>query len=490
MRVFRLFSVVILATLGLHANVRLPALISDHMMVQRDLPVKIWGHADAGEEVSVTFADAKATVKADGLGRWIAVLPPMTAGGPFDLTINTTVIKDVLVGEVWVASGQSNMGFTTGRAANGAQEAASANFPQIRLFQVKHKVSDVPLWDVDGSWQSAAPDAVKNFTAVGYFFARNLNEKLRVPIAIIESDWGGTPAEAWTSPMALTADSTLTPILHEWAKAIAAYPDAMAMHEKRVKDWEAKRAAGGKDPAPAPPMGPGHPWTPGGLYNAMIAPLTNYGIRGAIWYQGESNTGLARVYLYERLFETMIQDWRRAWGQGDFPFLFVQLANFAKTGKAADWPELREAQRRSLSLRNTGMAVAIDVGNPDDIHPTNKQDVGLRLSLAARAVAYGEKLVYSGPAFRVAAPSGAAMRVWFEQAGGLRAKDGGELKGFEIAGRDGVYKPASARVENDTVLVAHSQVAEPVSVRYAWADDPACNLVNGDGLPASPFRSR
>src|ERR1700738_609400 len=179
MRIFRLLSVVILATLGLHANVRLPALISDHMMVQRDLPVKIWGDADAGEEVSVTFDKAKATVKADGLGRWIAVLPPMTAGGPFDLTINTTVIKDVLVGEVWVASGQSNMGFTTARAVNGAQEAASADFPQIRLFQVKHRVSDVPLWDVDGSWHAAAPDTVKNFSAVGYFFARNLNEKLR-----------------------------------------------------------------------------------------------------------------------------------------------------------------------------------------------------------------------------------------------------------------------------------------------------------------------
>lgn len=490
MRTYRYLSLLALLAVAAPARVRLPALISDHMLVQRDAPIKIWGDADPGEEVSVTLGAARAAVKADALGRWTAVLPPIAAGGPFELTVNTVVIKDVLAGEVWIASGQSNMGMTVGRSNDAEKEIAGANYPRIRLFHVKQKVSDVPLKDVEGSWKLCAPEAVKNFSGAGYFFARHLHEKLNVPVAVIESDWGGTPAEAWTSPLALTSDATLMPVLHEWAKAIQNYPDAMAAHEKRVKDWEARRSAGAKDPMPAAPMGPGHPWTPGGLYNAMIAPLTPYAIRGAIWYQGESNTGFPRVYHYERLFADMIQDWRRAWGIGDFPFLFVQLANYAKTGNASNWPELREAQRRTLALRNTGMAVAIDIGNPTDIHPTDKQDVGLRLALAARAVAYGEKLAFSGPAFREAARAGDAMQVWFDQAGGLRTKDAGEVKGFEIAGANGAYKPARARIENDAVLVSSSEVAEPVAVRYAWADDPNGNLVNAAGLPASPFKSR
>jgi sialate O-acetylesterase len=228
---------------------------------------------------------------------------------------------------------------------------------------------------------------------------------------------------------------------------------------------------------------------PGGLYNAMIAPLTPYAIRGAIWYQGENNAGKKRAYVYRRLFPAMIQDWRRAWAIGDFPFLFVQLANFGKNAPDSQWPELREAQAMTLQLANTGMAVTIDIGNPNDIHPTNKQDVGLRLGLAARAVAYGEKIPYSGPVFRRAVREGASLRLWFDHAeAGLSAK-GGELRGFEIAGRDGKFTAAQARIDGSSVVVSSPDLREPVSARYAWAESPECNLYNSAGLPASPFRT-
>ncbi len=472
---------------ALSAAVKLPALISDHMLLQRNLPVHIWGDAEPGEAITVTLAASRATVTANAIGRWMVTLPPMAAGGPFALTVagqTTVVVKDVAVGEVWVASGQSNMEWPMGKVRNAEAELAGANQPSIRLFRVRHKVSDVPVRDVDGSWQLCTPESVKSFSAAGYFFARNLTEKLGVPVAIIESDWGGTPAEAWTSPTALTADPALLPHLADWSKVIANYPDTQSAYERRRKEWEEKRAT--PNP-PAAPQGPGHPWQPGGLYNGMIAPLTPYTIRGVIWYQGESNAGSFRAALYERLFETMIQDWRHAWGLGDFPFLFVQLANYNRTGNNG-WPIVREAQRQALSLRNTGMAVTIDIGEPQDIHPTNKQDVGLRLALAARAVAYGENLEYSGPVLRTAASESGKMRVWLDHADGLAMRSSGQGGGFEVAGKDGVYQPAECRIEGSTVVVASPQVTDPVMVRYAWADNPPSPLVNAAGLPASPFR--
>ena len=259
--------------------------------------------------------------------------------------------------------------------------------------------------------------------------------------------------------------------------------------EKQMKEYEAAKAKAKEDgkPEPSYPWAPNldNSWMPAGLFNAMIAPLTKFPIKGAIWYQGESNAGNERASLYARLFQAMIRDWRRAWGVGDFPFFYVQLANF-KTGGM--WPELREAQFKTLSLVNTGMAVAIDIGNPDDIHPTNKQDVGLRLSLAARAVAYGEKIEYSGPLFRQAVPEGNAMRVWFDHADGLMVK-GARPQSFEVAGADGKYVTAEAHIDGKTVVVASPSVPSPVYVRYGWSDNPTCNLFNGAGLPASPFRS-
>jgi sialate O-acetylesterase len=478
------------------ADVTLPALLGDHMVIQRGLPVHIWGKAAEGESVSVEFRGNTKSTIADSIGQWSVYLPPAEAGGPFDLTVkgsNTIRVLDVVVGDVWVASGQSNMEFHVKEVQNSAAEIAGANLPRIRLLHVKNKVGLYPLDDVVAEpWTSCTPESVGEFSAVAYFFGRHLQEKLGVPIGLIETSWGGTPAEAWTSQRTLSADASLMPVYAEWARI----NDDTARHQlQRAKELDRWRSAVDRAKAEGkePPGFPWEPnidssWMPSGLYNAMIAPLTRFPIRGAIWYQGESNASRERAPLYAHLFGTMIQDWRRAWGQGDFPFFFVQLANF----KAADamWPELRESQRQTLALANTGMAVTIDIGTPDDIHPKNKQDVGLRLALAARAVAYGEKIEYSGPMFRQATREGNTMRIWFDHAGsGLVAK-GGRLLGFEIAGEDGKFVSADAVIDGTAVVASSGSVARPVHVRYGWKDDPRCSLYNVEGLPASPFASR
>jgi sialate O-acetylesterase len=376
------------------------------------------------------------------------------------------------------------MNWSVKQSNNAQSEIASANYPQIRLFKVAQKVSHYPLDDVEGFWSSANSDTVGDFSAVGYFFARYLHGHLRVPVGVVQTAWGGTPAESWTSLPALATDPALLPHLGEWANTLAAYPQARIRYEAALKEWE-KTKQGRR---PQPPQGPEHQWMPGGLYNAMIAPLTPFAIRGAIWYQGESNTGAVRAPLYGRLFQTMIQDWRARWAQGDFPFLFVQLANYGKTGANSMWPQVREAQLETLALRHTGMAVTIDIGDPGDIHPTNKQDVGKRLGLGARSAAYGEKLVYSGPVYRQMAREGNAIRLWFDHAPSLVAKNGA-LQGFTIAGADRKFLAAEARIEGNTVVVTSTSVPNPAAVRYAWADAPECNLYNGEGLPASPFRT-
>ncbi len=468
------------AFFALRAEVRLPRLVSDHMLLQRDVPVRIWGQADPGEQVTVRFLAQNVRTQADTLGRWKVFLEPLRAGGPFTLTIegtNIITIQDVLVGEVWVASGQSNMAFSMRMLQKAEEEIAAANYPQMRLFHVGAATSGYPLDDVKGAWSWCTPDSVRRYSAVAYFFARHLRQKLGVPVGVILSAWGATPAQAWTSGPAMTADPELLIYASDWAKMMDLYPEAQARYQQQLKQPGTK---------PAPPIGPDSQRAPSVLYNAMIAPLTPYAIRGAIWYQGESNAG--RAYPYRRLFQTLIQDWRRAWGLGDFPFLFVQLPSF-KVGPNVEWAELREAQAMALQLRNTGMAVTVDIGDPVDVHPKNKQDVGLRLGLAARAIAYGEKLVYSGPVFRQLTGEGRALRVWFDHTGGgLRARDG-DLKGFTIAGKDGKFVPAEARIENHTVVVSNPEVKEPVAVRYAWADVPDCNLFNAEGLPAVPFRT-
>jgi sialate O-acetylesterase len=303
------------------------------------------------------------------------------------------------------------------------------------------------------------------------------------PVGLIQSAWGGTPAESWISLPALAADPALISVYADWAAAIEAYPLAKARYDQALAKWEQTKQGA----RPQPPQGPGHQWEPASLYNAMIHPLVNYAVRGMLWYQGESNSGKRRGYVYRRLFPAMIQDWRARWGQGDFPFLWVQLANFENNG---EWAEIREAQTMTLHLANTGQAVTTDIGEAKDIHPKNKQDVGLRLALAARAIAYGEKLVYSGPLYRQAVNEGGAIRVYFDHVGGgLAARGGGVLTGFLVAGADKKFVPAEAKVVGTTVVVTSNDVARPMYVRYAWGGNPDCNLVNAEGLPASPFRS-
>jgi len=496
MFLFRRWLLLLAAAAPLLAEVRLPALISDHMLLQQGVPVRIWGRAEPGEAVRVEVAGQQAAAEADAAGRWSAYLKPLVSGGPHEMTItgrNKIVIRDVLVGEVWVGSGQSNMQWTVARSDNAAQEIAQANYPEIRLFQAKMLVADQPAEDTEGAWRVCAPDAVKDFSAVGYYFARELHQKRRVPVGLIQSAWGGTPAQSWTSRPALEAEPALKFILDDWQRILDNYPAARQKYEQDLETWKpaaAQAKAEGRTPPaqPRPPQGPGHQNTPSGLFNAMIAPLTPYAIRGAIWYQGESNASKAHAYAYRRLFRTMIEDWRRAWGLGDFPFLFVQLANFQSSGW---WPLLRESQVEALGLRSTGMAVTIDIGMSKDIHPTNKQEVGRRLALWARAVAHGESVICSGPLYRQLTAESGRLRVWFDQAvGGLDVRGGGSPRGFEIAGEDGRFVAADARLEGETVVVSSAEVKRPVAVRYAWTDDPVpANLMNKAGLPASPFRT-
>lgn len=481
------------------ADVRLPAILSDHMVVQQDRPVHIWGWAEPGERVRVVFNGTGLNDTADAAGRWSVYFAPQQAGGPYEMTVegaSRVTVSDILVGEVWVGSGQSNMAWPVERSNAAEKEIAAANHPQIRLFNVERDTAHAPLTDVKGSWQVCTPESVKSFSAVAYFFARDMHQKTGVPFGAIQSAWGGTPAQAWVSPTGMAADPWFIRFRLRWARALEAYTDAHKGYEYAHKAWEAeadKARRAGKEPRPGPrePMGPLHPHQPSALYNAMIAPLTPFPIRGALWYQGENNAENADGYEYRALFRTLIEDWRKNWGLGEFPFLFVQLANYARVGENSQWPELREAQAMALGLRNTGMAVTIDIGEALDIHPRNKQEVGRRLALAARAITYGEdELVYSGPVFRQAVREGSQLRLWFDHVGGgLQAR--GPLGGFEILGPDGFWRPAEARIDgNNTILVSTPKIGFPVAARYGWAPNPTATLFNAEGLPASPFRTR
>jgi sialate O-acetylesterase len=483
------------------AQVTLPKILASHMVVQRDLPVHVWGMAAPGEEVRVSFRGETRATKAGELGRWSVYLKPGAAGGPFQITVegapapeggNATpaqiiTLDDVLVGDVWLASGQSNMEFEMRKAATANADLPHAANSRIRLLVVKHRVSEYEQDDVEtDGWAASSPESAKDFSAVAWYFAREIEQREKVPIGVIESSWGGTVAESWTRLTALGDDAALAPIFVSRGRMTEREADAILID----KDRERQRQEARKQGQPEPQF-PWHPplntWAPGLLYNGMIAPLTPLPIRGVIWYQGESNSALERAPLYSRLFRTLIEDWRRQWGVGDFPFLYVQIANFT-SGPHEDWASLREQQLKTLDVRNTAMAVTIDIGNPDNVHPTGKLDVGLRLALAARALSYGEAIEYSGPLFRQATPEGNAMRVWFDHAKGLTAK-GGEVTGFEVAGSDGKFFPATAGIDATSVVASSPSVVEPAHVRYGWANSPQCNLFNGDGLPASPFTS-
>jgi sialate O-acetylesterase len=510
----------------LRAEVTLAPLFTDRAVLQRDKPVPIWGRAAPGERVTVTFAGQQRTATPGPDGRWIALLDPMPASAEGAvLTVagkNTLTLRDVVVGEVWLCSGQSNMEWPVSRARDAAQEIAAAQFPLLRHVRIEHVVSGAPAETVaTNGWEGASPQTVGAFTAVGYFFARDLRLKLGVPIGLIHSSWGGTPVEAWMSPAALGSDPAFRVVRERWEKALADFPAAKTAYDAKLAEWTkaeaAAKAAAAARPAPAPaaktkappkkdtvpshadwlrqnprpraPRGPGDPWTPSGLFNGMINPLLPYALRGAIWYQGESNA--ERASEYHALFSTMIRTWRAHFGQGDFPFFWVNLANFdvATDPTKRTYAFLREAQTRTLALPATGQALAIDIGDPKDIHPTNKQEVGRRLALLAQSRVYGIVGDDTGPVFTGATREGAAFRVRFSHASGGLVSHEKPVQALELAGADRVFHPAEGRIERDTLVVSSDKVREPVAVRYAWTNSPVANLYNGAGLPAVPFRS-
>jgi len=486
-------AVMLLACLSV-AEVRLPAVIGSNMVLQQQSEVPLWGWADPGEEITIRarWKKGRARTKADADGKWRALLTTPKAGGPYVVRIkgsNTIKLEKVLIGEVWVCSGQSNMQWTVSNSNNSAEEIANAKYPDIRLFYVKRQIAETPQDDCQGAWAECSPETIPGFSAVAYSFGRSLHKELDIPIGLIHTSWGGTPAEAWTRRPILEADEQFAPIVNRHDEKLAAWPKALEAHNKKLEEWKQaaeKAKADGKQP-PRKPRAPGKPsgsHTPGGLYNAMIAPLIPYAIKGAVWYQGESNAG--RAYQYRTLFPAMIKNWRDDWKQGDFPFYFVQIAPYK-----GQIPEIRQAQLIALkNTDNTGMVVTTDIGNPNDIHPKNKQDVGKRLALWALAKTYGQQdIVYSGPIYKRMKVEGDKIRIFFDHiGGGLVAKDG-PLTYFTIAQKEGDFVPATAVIDGDTVVVSSENVKEPAAVRFGWENAPEPNLFNKEGLPASPFRT-
>lgn len=621
------------------ADTRMPRIFGDHMVLQRNAEVRVWGWDRPGKEVTVRMAGQQHTVRAGDEGTWEVTLLPMDAGGPYEMHIKgsgSVSFKDILVGEVWVCSGQSNMEWSVRQSADAGNEIQAAVFPEIRLFTVPRRIAIDPKDDLEeGQWLLCSPETVSSFSAVAYYFGRHLHVEKDVPVGLIHSSWGGTVAETWISRESmeemedfhevLAESGSFDPermqeetdrIINDWYRQAdekdaglsnkwydpffddsgwnemelpclwehAGYPgldgvvwfrkEIMLQPEQATRDLvlnigpvddsdytyvngqlvgsmieqyntnrryvvSAEHLVEGKNIIAVRVLDTGggggiwgeranlyyqsgdqtyslsNTWRyavgaemaslalrgvrfgpnmfPSLLYNGMIVPITGFSVRGAIWYQGESNAG--RAYQYRTLFPLLIRDWRKQWDNDDMPFLFVQLANYMAAldnPAESEWAELREAQTMALALPYTGMAVAIDIGEADDIHPGNKQDVGLRLALAARNVAYGEEIVSSGPLYSHMKSSGDSIRIVFDHTGGgLVAKDRyGYLKGFSVAGEDRVFHWARAYIDGNEVVVCSDRVSNPVAVRYAWANNPEdANLYNREGLPASPFRT-
>lgn len=494
------------------AEVRIARMLGSHMVVQQEQPIRIWGTAEAGETVQVTLGDERQSVAADSAGRWLVELAPrprtdldhpnpmtITVSGP--ATAKTISIEDVLVGEVWLCTGQSNMA-TCVRDANGGQEAlAAADLPAIRLFdRVPYATEAEPRTDVeDGSWRVCSPDHAAIFSAVGYYFGRKVHEKTGAPLGLISCTLGGTAIEAWISRQALEPLESADPLLKRYEESLPGYEQRYSEYRKLldvVVDARNKARARGEEwwkiPEPGEPFGPHHRYAPACVYNAMIHPLENLSLRGTIWYQGESSADRGELHRY--LLPALIGDWRRHFRNESMPFGIVQLPNInprKPEPSQSEWAELREAQ--FLAARNvphTGLAVTIDVGDANDLHPGNKKDVGERLARWALGAVYGLETVASGPLFAGMAIEGNAIRLRFDHvADGLTSNDGNPLAGFAVSGEDRKFVWATATIDGPTILVHSDAVPWPVAARYGWADNPACNLVNSAGLLASPFRT-
>jgi sialate O-acetylesterase len=486
----------VLATCVARADVRLASPFTDHMVLQQGMPVPVWGWAGSGEKVSVRFADQTQSVAADASGKWMVHLDQLKASADSRvLTVtgsNTLTLNDVLVGEVWLASGQSNMDFTVSvkRASfagvmNEDKEIAAANYPQIRMFTAKPVRTYTPQETVPGEWLVCSPETVPGFSAVGYFFARELQKQIKVPVGIVTLSFGASCAQAWIRREAILADPELKPQLDAFDDQVAKYTPPSG---EELKQWQ-EAADNAKAAGKKPPKGPhAHPASdqhnPTVLFNGMVAPVLPYAIRGVIWYQGESIT--APRELFPRWNATLIADWRKLWNR-ELPFYFCQLAAL---DKSSNTPEVREWQAEALKIPGTAMAVTIDIGDKGNVHPKNKAPLGDRLARIALANAYGRKIEFSGPQFESSTVKGDALQLTFSHLGGGLATDGDSLKSFEIAGADGKYVPAEAAIEGESVIVRSSAVSAPVSARYAWANYPfGCNLYNLAGLPAPPFRS-
>ncbi|MEI7899883.1 MAG: sialate O-acetylesterase [bacterium] len=519
MRKLSVGAVLLFATLSAYADVTLNGLFGDHMVFQREIPVAVFGTAAPGETVTVSFAGKEKSATADKDGRWRVKLDAMKAStNSAAMTIagkNTLKISDIIVGDVWVCSGQSNMEWTLG-GCNRPDDIKDADFPLMRQFHVPGRVLSSPVTDTKNGWVVCTPQSAGNFTAVGFYFGRKLHRETGIPIGLLKSAWGGTAIEPWVSSAGLATIPELAKDKANLDTQIKAYVDALAGLNPKIDTYvsEARKALSSNAELPAPVELPSYPISNGGpggwhcLYNGMISPLTPFGIKGAIWYQGESNGGEGDSYFQKK--RALIGGWRKAWNQGDFPFYFVQLANFQNPNNdpagGDGWAKLRMAQNKTLTIPNTGMAVAIDladVGNPGDIHPKNKLDVGERLALWSLAKDYGKKnLVYSGPLYKEMKSEGDKIRLVFDSVGSgltVATKKGydpmvkdpqGKLQKFAIAGEDKKWVWANAVIDGATVVVSSPEVSKPVAVRYAFSMNPdGCNLYNNEGLPAAPFRT-
>ena len=491
-----------------YADVSVPSLFSDHMVLQRDKPIQIWGRATPGEAVNVKLDGKTAEAIADDAGEWNVSLPAMSAGGPYSMTIlgnNAIRIEDILIGEVWLASGQSNMHWRVRQSTNAdLATLATRREPDIRYVQVRNQGSQSPQYETDGDWQVISPATVGNLSGVAYAFAEMLNNVLGVPVGIIENPWGGSTAESWVDRDVIANDPQLRDIHEEWLQIEASYDPAAeeAAHAERLAEWKAK-AAGFLARGFKPPRQPAKftnemtgQHRPGNLWNARVLPIAPYTLRGVIWYQGEANSeSPERATQYHHLFSTLIQEWRKLWGE-DFPFYWVQLADFGEESafdEKYSWAFLREAQTRTMnSVPNTGQAVIIDLGEGRDIHPLEKEEVGRRLARWALSRDYGfMDLPARSPEFEFWKQEDNKVIVDFKfTGGGLKPFDTESVKGFVVRRADGKWLVTEGKVYQDhSVLIEVAPDIEITAVRYAWANNPICNLYSKNGLPVTPFRT-
>jgi len=481
---------VLFAAAHADAALKIPNVFGSHMVVQQKAPIKVWGWTNPGQEVTVELGGNTVSAKAGDDGRFDVALPEMTAGGPHTLTIKadeTVSFEDVLVGEVWVCSGQSNMQWSVNSSNDADLERLAAKNPHIRMINFPQVGTQEPILTHDRNWMVCTPETVGGFSAVGYFFARQLQETLDVPVGMINNAWGGSACEAWINRDVLAADEKYAPLMERWAGMEKRFTDLSARTDLNENEMKALQQLKGQMSGNA---------RPANIYNGVLKSHLGYTIRGAIWYQGESNA--SRAYQYRDLFPLMISNWRQEWGQGDFPFYWVQLADF-KAEQAqpveSDWAELREAQTMTMSrLPHTGEAVIIDIGEGKDIHPKNKVDVGRRLARWALANEYGVQIPFHSPQYKSMEQNGEKIVLTFdhvEQADkGWRPFDVGNPVGFAIAGEDKKFVWAEAKILPDgKVEVSSKDIASPVAVRYAWADNPVCNMFSNAGLPLTPFRT-